>query len=55
MAAAGLPVDAGQHAWIGGRIDDLLRRHAEHWKLERMAAVDRNVLRLALYELMHCP
>jgi transcription antitermination protein NusB len=36
-------------------IDRLLRRHAEHWKLERMAAVDRNVLRLALYELMHYP
>ena len=36
-------------------IDDLLRRQAEHWKLERMAAVDRNILRLALYELMHCP
>ena len=36
-------------------IDPLLRRHAEHWKLERMAAVDRNVLRLALYELLHCP
>jgi transcription antitermination protein NusB len=36
-------------------IDRLLRRHAEHWKLERMAAVDRNVLRLALYELLHNP
>jgi len=36
-------------------IDPLLRRHAEHWKLERMAAVDRNVLRLALYELLHHP
>jgi len=36
-------------------IDPLLRRHAEHWKLERMAAVDRNVLRLALHELLHYP
>lgn len=36
-------------------IDGLLRRYAEHWKLERMAAVDRNVLRQALYELRHCP
>jgi transcription antitermination protein NusB len=34
-------------------IDPLLRRHAEHWKLERMAAVDRNVLRLASYEFLH--
>ena len=36
-------------------IDPLLRRHAENWKLERMAAVDRNVLRLALYELLQEP
>lgn len=36
-------------------IDPLLRRHAENWKLERMAAVDRNVLRLALHELLHEP
>lgn len=34
-------------------IDPLLRSHATHWKLERMAAVDRNVLRLALFELIH--
>lgn len=26
---------------------------AEHWRLERMAVVDRNVLRLAVYELLH--
>jgi N utilization substance protein B len=26
---------------------------AEHWRLERMAAVDRNLLRVALYELLH--
>jgi len=36
-------------------LDPLLRRHAEHWRLERMAAVDRNVLRLALHELLHHP
>jgi N utilization substance protein B len=36
-------------------IDPLLRRHTEHWKLERMAAVDRNLLRLATYELLHEP
>jgi transcription antitermination protein NusB len=37
------------------QIDPLLQRHAEHWKLQRMAAVDRNVLRLALYELLYEP
>ncbi len=36
-------------------LDGLLRRHTEHWRLERMAAVDRNILRLALYELIHEP
>lgn len=33
-------------------IDDLITRHASHWRLERMPAVDRNVLRLAVYELL---
>lgn len=36
-------------------LDGLIRDHAEHWKLERIAAVDRNILRLALYELRHVP
>lgn len=34
-----------------GRIDALLAAHATHWRLERMAAVDRNLLRLAVYEM----
>jgi len=34
-------------------IDQLLREHSENWRLERMAAIDRNVLRLALFELRH--
>lgn len=33
-------------------IDAALQKYAEHWKLHRMAAVDRNLLRLGLYELM---
>ncbi len=36
-------------------LDRALDEGAAHWKLERMAAVDRNVLRLALYELLHHP
>ncbi len=32
-------------------IDALIRRYAENWRLERMPAVDRNILRLAVYEL----
>lgn len=34
------------------RIDELIARYAEHWDLDRMAVVDRNILRLAVYELM---
>lgn len=34
-------------------IDALIQKHAEHWRIERMPTVDRNVLRLAVYELMH--
>lgn len=36
-------------------LDRLLKDRAEHWRLERMAAVDRNILRVALYELLHHP
>ena len=34
-------------------IDTLIRGVAEHWTLERMATVDRNVLRMAIFELQH--
>jgi transcription antitermination protein NusB len=36
-------------------IDSLIERHAEHWRMERMATVDRNVLRSAVAELMGFP
>jgi N utilization substance protein B len=36
-------------------IDGLIEHHAEHWRMERMAAVDRNVLRSAVAELMGFP
>ncbi|HSL92579.1 MAG TPA: transcription antitermination factor NusB [Candidatus Limnocylindrales bacterium] len=32
-------------------VDTLIRRAAEHWRLERMALVDRNILRLGAYEI----
>jgi N utilization substance protein B len=34
-------------------IDSVLTRFAENWKIHRMAAVDRNLLRLGIYELMY--
>ena len=36
-------------------IDLKISSHSEKWRLERMAVVDRNVLRLATYELMYTP
>ncbi len=34
-------------------LDARIASHAEHWTLERMPFVDRNILRLAAYELLH--
>ncbi|HTR68074.1 MAG TPA: transcription antitermination factor NusB [Terriglobales bacterium] len=36
-------------------IDGLIERHAEHWRMDRMAAVDRNILRGAVAELLSFP
>lgn len=35
------------------QIDDLIRRHAQNWRLERMAVVDRNILRMAVSEFLY--
>jgi transcription antitermination factor NusB len=34
-------------------IDERIRRQTENWRLERMPAVDRNILRLAAWEMLH--
>ncbi len=34
------------------KTDETIRTRAEHWRIERMAIVDRNVLRLAVYEFL---
>ena len=36
-------------------IDGLIQAASEHWRLARMAAVDRNILRIAVCELLHEP
>jgi N utilization substance protein B len=36
-------------------IDDIIRRVSQHWRVERMARVDRNILRLATHELRAVP
>ncbi len=33
--------------------DEIIKKHAKNWDLHRMAAVDRNILRLAIYEMLH--
>jgi len=35
-------------------IDTSIRNCSEHWSLERMAKVDKNILRMAVYELIYC-
>ena len=37
-----------------GEIDELISLHSTNWKLTRMAAVDKNILRVAVFELMNC-
>jgi transcription antitermination protein NusB len=37
------------------RIDELLSAHSQGWTLGRMPAVDRNILRIAVYELFWAP
>ncbi len=36
-------------------LDKIISKQADHWRLSRMPIVDRNILRLALFELLHEP
>ena len=36
------------------QLDEQIQRHADNWDLHRIAMVDRNILRLAIYEMFHC-
>ncbi len=35
-------------------IDRLIERFSENWRLERMSIIDRNILRMATFELIYC-
>jgi N utilization substance protein B len=35
-------------------IDRLIKRYSENWRLERMTIIDRNILRMAIFELLYC-
>lgn len=50
--AAELATTALEHI---GELDEIIGRYAEGWTLSRMASVDRNILRLALSEMIHFP
>jgi N utilization substance protein B len=39
----------------GGEIDQLIERHAANWRMDRMATVDRNILRSGVAELLAFP
>jgi transcription antitermination protein NusB len=55
------PVDGFTRALVlgvhdhAGEIDELISRYARRWSISRMPVVDRTVLRLATYELLHEP
>ena len=36
-------------------IDEVIVKYAKGWPIDRMAAIERNVLRISLYEIMHTP
>ncbi len=52
LYARGLVLDANAHKET---IDDVLQKTADNWELKRMAPVDRNVLRVAVCELLFRP
>lgn len=35
-------------------IDQVIERYSSNWKIRRMACVDRNILRIAVFELLYC-
>jgi N utilization substance protein B len=37
------------------RLDEIIERHATDWSVDRIAPLERNILRLALFELLHRP
>ncbi|MFH1626384.1 MAG: transcription antitermination factor NusB [Pseudomonadota bacterium] len=37
-----------------GEIDSIIEKYSENWRLSRMSRVDRNILRLASFELFYC-
>jgi N utilization substance protein B len=36
-------------------IDSLIKKHSKHWNLERLGIVDKSILRLSIYAMLHLP
>ncbi len=36
-------------------MDQMLKDKSEHWRVSRMSRIDRNILRIGVFELAHCP
>jgi transcription antitermination protein NusB len=36
-----------------GELDDMIQAQADNWRLSRMATVDRNIIRMSVYEFLH--
>jgi N utilization substance protein B len=36
-----------------GKIDEMIVAQADNWRIERMAVVDRNIIRMSIYEFLH--
>jgi transcription antitermination protein NusB len=45
---------AGVHAQLQ-ILDDKIQEYAEHWNIKRMGGVERNAIRMALFEMLFCP
>jgi N utilization substance protein B len=61
LAGLPVPVDAYAHRLVCGvdahqdELDQLIASFAERWSVERMPVIDRNLLRIGCFELLHCP
>ncbi len=36
------------------RVDEIIKKYTKNWALERINNIDRNILRIAIYELLYC-
>ena len=39
---------------FGSEIDSVIKQFSSNWKISRMSCVDRNIVRIAIYELLYC-